>query len=200
MTPLAPENSSFVLRQPGGRGSDHFAIDPHEPASWSHITVNRPKETGTSLALHPARNASRRAAAAREQKLSARPGAAESARAIAGAFDILDDRGELLATTRKNLLRSIFRTTWELKLADGSVIEGRETNPAKIALRRLLMLADLVIDLPIRLSSDFAFRGRGRLLFTVASSRGSEDGMKVTIHHPVDERVALLQSALTRAR
>ena len=187
----------LLLVQPGGAGSSHFTI---ESGTWSHITALSSSGGGTTLGLFGSGTASRPTAVAREHRISDRPGAAESARAIAGVFEVVDYRGRRLATLRKRPLRSIVRTTWEVRLDDGSVVIGRETNPLKTALRRLLLLAELLIDVPIRLQSGFTFRNASATLFTVELARDAENTSKVTVAHHFDERIALLQAALTRTR
>lgn len=189
----------FHIAYAEGSGSGRFTIDASSAHAWSHIAVQNTRTDGTRLSLHAAR-ASRPLAVAQEEKTAERPGVAESARAIAGVFVVVDHDGEELATIRKAALRSVWRTTWEIQLTDGSRVTGREANAAKAALRRLLMLAELLIDIPIRLRSGFVFRGADGILFTIDADAESRERMTVRVRHPADERIAILQAALTRTR
>lgn len=189
----------FRIAQPGGSGSDRFTIGASSPHVWSHVTVQTGRTEGTRLSLHAVRS-SRPLAVARERKAAERPGAAESAQAVAGVFAMVDQDGKELATVRKAALRSLWRTTWEIRLADGSRVTGREASAVKAVLRRLLMLAELVIDLPIRLRSGFVFRRTEGVLFTIETDAETRGGMTVRVHPRVDERVAILQAVLTRTR
>lgn len=200
MTPYNAETEHvFHLDQLGGADSSRITINSSDESSWSHITVQKTKAAGTNLSLYSG-SSSKPVAVAREQKISDRPGVAESTQAIAGAFEIVDEQGEPLAKMRKNALRSVLRTTWEIEFVDGSQATGRETNPLKIAFRRLLMLAQLIIDFPVHLSSGFAFRSSGEKLFAIETVPKSDGAMTLSVAPGADERIALLQAALTQKR
>ncbi|MEJ6549634.1 hypothetical protein PQI66_08770 [Corynebacterium sp. USCH3] len=189
----------YHLAQPGGVDSGGFTIEASETSAWSRIIVEKTKADGTSLRLY-SDSSPAPVAIARERKLSDRPGVAESTRAIAGVFEVVDEQGVALATLHKNALHSVLRTTWEIEFTDRSQATGRETNPLKVAVRRLLMLAELLIDIPIRLSSGFVFHRDGEVLFTVETASETSGAQTVSVFSPLDERIVLLQAALTRTR
>lgn len=189
----------FHITQSGRSPSDRLTISASSAHAWSHIAVRTTRTDGTRLSLHAVRS-SRPLAVARERKTVERPGVAESMRAIAGVFVMVDEDGEELATVRRAALRSVWRTTWEIELADGSSVTGREADAARAALRRLLMLAELLIDIPIRLRRRFVFRGAEGVRFTIESDAEPHGQLTVRVHHPADERVAILLAALTRTR
>lgn len=189
----------YHLAQPAGADSDRFTVEASEKSAWSHITVGKTKADGTHLSLYSG-SSSRPAVTVQERKISDRPGVAESTQAIAGVFEITDEQGALLATLRKNALRSVLRTTWEIEFADQPRATGRETKPLKIAMRRLLMLTELLIDIPIRLDSGFMFRRNGEVLFTVETDSKLNGTQTVSVYSSVDERIALLQAVLIRTR
>lgn len=68
---------------------------------------------------------------------------------------------------RKRPLRSVLRTTWDLRFDDGSRAVGRETKPLPAVLRRFLMLIEIVIDIPVRTSCGLVFDGPRGVLFSV---------------------------------
>lgn len=194
------ERTFLLVEHFSSSGSTYFSISSPDSPSWSQITNQTTKENGTSLALYARGAEGTPEAIVHEHKVSDRPGLSESTQAIAGDFRVVDRDGTRLATLRKNPMISIIRTTWNIHFADGSQAIGGEAHLLKALLHRLLMLAEFVIDVPIQLSTKFVFRDPEGTVFSFETQRDRNPTIRVTVSPRIDERIALLQAALTRAR
>ncbi len=111
---------------------------------------------------------------------------------LGATYDVTDADGRAIGWFRKQFGASLLRSTWDLGLADGSQLTGRERNQNVALARRVWGYLPVVGDLPspFLFHFDFADAG-GQVLLSSVRKASLRDRYEVTVPGGrVDGRVA----------
>lgn len=111
---------------------------------------------------------------------------------LAATYDVTDAEGRSIGYFRKQFGASLLRSTWDLGLADGTELVGRERNQNVAIARRVWDMLPVVGDLPSPFLFHFDFTDAGgQVLVSSVRKASLRDRYEVTVPGGrVDGRVA----------
>ncbi|KAB8169932.1 hypothetical protein FH609_006610 [Streptomyces sp. 3MP-14] len=111
---------------------------------------------------------------------------------LGGVYDVTDADGGTLGHFRRNLRKSLFRTTWHLEQPGLGTLVGTERSGRVAALRRIWAFVPFADELPVGWAYHFDFQLDGAPALSVTRARTLRDRYRVEIHEPrLDRRLVI---------